>query len=41
ERCLKALKTADDLMKSWISGESDLKDLRDRAIGEIGIDVRC
>lgn len=41
ERCLKALKTVDDLMKQWISGESDLEDLRDRAIREIGIDVKC
>lgn len=41
ERCLKALKTVDDLMKPWISGQSDLEDLRDRAIKEIGIDVKC
>lgn len=41
ERCLKALKSVDDLMKPWISGKSDLTDLRDRVINEIGIDVRC
>ena len=41
ERCLKALKTVDDLMKPWISGQIDLEDLRDRAIREIGIDVKC
>ena len=41
ERCLRALRAVDKMVRPWIEGEDDLNGIRQKVIDQVGIDIRC
>ena len=41
ERCLRALRAVDQMVRPWIEGEENLDEIRQKVIDQVGIDIRC
>ena len=41
ERCLRALRAVDQMVRPWIEGEENLDEIRQKVIDQVGIDIEC
>ena len=41
ERCLRALRAVDQMVRPWIEGEENLDGIRQKVIDQVGIDIKC
>ena len=41
ERCLRALRAVDQMVRPWIEGEENLDEIRQKVIDQVGIDIKC
>lgn len=41
ERCLRALRAVDQMVRPWIEGEENLDEIRQKVIEQVGIDIKC
>lgn len=41
ERCLRALRAVDQMVRPWIDGEDNLDEIRQKVIDQVGIDIKC
>ena len=41
ERCLRALRAVDQMLRPWIEGEENLDEIRQKVIDQVGIDIKC
>lgn len=41
ERCLRALRAVDQMVRPWIEGEENLDEIRKKVIDQVGIDIKC
>ena len=41
ERCLRAQRAVDQMVRPWIEGEENLDEIRQKVIDQVGIDIKC
>ena len=41
ERCPRALRAVDQMVRPWVEGEENLDEIRQKVIDQVGIDIKC